>query len=259
MPPVDQGPRLAAGRYRVRPPAVTDLDGIIKAAQDETVVRWSNMPVPYFRNHAQAWLEAHAYRPENAQSWWANPTWSVIDPQDTWCASIELRTDGTGAADLAFLTTQFDSPGLTEAIRAVCAWAFATLGVQVIRWTGPVGNQQAIEVMQRSRFRIHQDIARRGYSQRGVRVNAITADLIPDDLEPNTQELRLSDLTEREHEVLVELAAGRSNREIANVLQISENTVKNHVRSILEKLQAVSRVEAVVIGVQRGLVRVPSA
>jgi DNA-binding NarL/FixJ family response regulator len=131
--------------------------------------------------------------------------------------------------------------------------------VQVIRWIGPVGYSTAIDLVQRARFRVHQDPARLGFVHRNARVDAVTADLLPTDLEFNTEEHRVTGLTEREHEVLVELAAGRSNREIANTLQISENTVKNHVRSILEKLQAVSRVEAVVIGVQRGLVRVPSA
>ena len=53
------------------------------------------------------------------------------------------------------------------------------------------------------------------------------------------------------------LARGESNRAIAAALGISENTVKNHVRSILEKLQATSRAEAVVIGLSQGLTSLP--
>ncbi|NJP66181.1 response regulator [Streptomyces spiramenti] len=53
-------------------------------------------------------------------------------------------------------------------------------------------------------------------------------------------------LTSRELEVLRLVATGRNNRDIARVLFISENTVKNHVRNILEKLQLHSRMEAVV-------------
>ena len=52
-------------------------------------------------------------------------------------------------------------------------------------------------------------------------------------------------LTDRELEVLRLVARGKSNREIARDLFISENTVKNHVRNILEKLQLHSRMEAV--------------
>jgi two-component system NarL family response regulator len=57
-------------------------------------------------------------------------------------------------------------------------------------------------------------------------------------------------LTERELEVLRLVAKGLNNREVAKELFISENTVKNHVRNILEKLQLHSRMEAVVYAVR---------
>jgi two-component system NarL family response regulator len=60
-------------------------------------------------------------------------------------------------------------------------------------------------------------------------------------------------LTERELQVLRHVARGRSNREIAADLFISENTVKNHVRNILEKLQLHSRMEAVFYAVREKL------
>jgi DNA-binding NarL/FixJ family response regulator len=60
-------------------------------------------------------------------------------------------------------------------------------------------------------------------------------------------------LTERELEVLKLVAQGMSNREIAGELYISENTVKNHVRNILEKLHLHSRMEAVVYAVREKL------
>jgi len=60
-------------------------------------------------------------------------------------------------------------------------------------------------------------------------------------------------LTDRELEVLKLVAQGMSNREIASDLFISENTVKNHVRNILEKLHLHSRMEAVVYAVREKL------
>jgi two-component system NarL family response regulator len=60
-------------------------------------------------------------------------------------------------------------------------------------------------------------------------------------------------LTDRELEVLKLVAQGMSNREIATELYISENTVKNHVRNILEKLHLHSRMEAVVYAVREKL------
>ena len=61
-------------------------------------------------------------------------------------------------------------------------------------------------------------------------------------------------LTDRELEVLRLIATGASNREIASQLTISENTVKNHVRNILEKLHLHSRVEAVMYAVRENII-----
>jgi len=60
-------------------------------------------------------------------------------------------------------------------------------------------------------------------------------------------------LTDRELEVLKLVARGLTNRDIADVLFISENTVKNHVRNILEKLHLHSRMEAVIYAVKENL------
>lgn len=61
-------------------------------------------------------------------------------------------------------------------------------------------------------------------------------------------------LSTRELQVLDEVAQGRSNREVAAALHISENTVKNHMRRIMEKLGASSRTEAVAVAARNGLV-----
>jgi two-component system NarL family response regulator len=63
-------------------------------------------------------------------------------------------------------------------------------------------------------------------------------------------------LTEREMEVLRLVARGMNNRDIAKHLYISENTVKNHIRNILEKLQLHSRMEAVVYAVREKLLEI---
>jgi len=64
-------------------------------------------------------------------------------------------------------------------------------------------------------------------------------------------------LTDRELEVLKLVAQGLNNREVAKRLFISENTVKNHVRNILEKLQLHSRMEAVMYAVREKLLDIP--
>jgi len=68
------------------------------------------------------------------------------------------------------------------------------------------------------------------------------------------QEVPPPRLTDREMQVLKLIARGMNNRDIAKELFISENTVKNHVRNILEKLQIHSRMEAVMIAVREKLI-----
>jgi two-component system NarL family response regulator len=62
-------------------------------------------------------------------------------------------------------------------------------------------------------------------------------------------------LSSRELDVLRLLVGGKRNREIANALDITEGTVKLHVSSILGKLGAVDRTEAVTVALQRGLIQ----
>jgi DNA-binding NarL/FixJ family response regulator len=66
-------------------------------------------------------------------------------------------------------------------------------------------------------------------------------------------------LTERELEVLRLVAQGLNNREIGRQLFISENTVKNHVRNVLEKLQLHSRIDAVMYAVRERLPGFPES
>jgi DNA-binding NarL/FixJ family response regulator len=66
---------------------------------------------------------------------------------------------------------------------------------------------------------------------------------------------RLHELTERELEVLEQLAAGKSNAEIGEALFLSEATVKTHLTRVLSKLGLKSRVQAVVFAYESGLVR----
>jgi len=76
--------------------------------------------------------------------------------------------------------------------------------------------------------------------------NRLTQPLSNHDLKRN--------LTAREREVLIHISKGMSNREISAALGISEKTVKNHVSSILHKLDLMDRTQAAVFAIKNGLV-----
>jgi DNA-binding NarL/FixJ family response regulator len=78
--------------------------------------------------------------------------------------------------------------------------------------------------------------------------------LLPDPGRQQDRDALLSKLTDREQTVFVQLAAGRSNREIADDLHLSEGTVKVHVGRILAKLDLRDRVQAVVLAYESGLI-----
>ena len=67
------------------------------------------------------------------------------------------------------------------------------------------------------------------------------------------EHLGLEKLSEREMQVLHEIAKGKRNKEIAAELSIAEDTVKMHVKNILEKLQVSDRTEAVTVALRRGI------
>lgn len=78
--------------------------------------------------------------------------------------------------------------------------------------------------------------------------------LLPDPEQVHGRTAPREQLTPREHEVFLLIAAGRSHREIAADPHLSEGTVKNHVGHILAKFSLRDRVQAVVLAYESGLI-----
>ena len=72
---------------------------------------------------------------------------------------------------------------------------------------------------------------------------------------PAGEDPRLAQLTEREREVLLEIARGATNSEISKTLYMAEGTVKTHIGRLLSKLQSRDRVGLVLFAFETGLVR----
>jgi DNA-binding NarL/FixJ family response regulator len=146
----------------------------------------------------------------------------VGDPALSGCRVVILTTFETdeyvfaalAAGASGFLTKEIDPDGLRHAVRVVAAGE-ALLAPSVTR-------------------RIIEQFARR----------PVEADV----------RARVESLTQREREVLVMLARGRSNSELAAELFVTEGTVKTHVSSLLAKLGLRDRVQAVVLAYESGLV-----
>jgi putative nucleotidyltransferase with HDIG domain len=98
---------------------------------------------------------------------------------------------------------------------------------------------------------VFEKIIRQRYSLR-IEINRPQSDVVP--LEPSMAASELG-LTEREGEILVYIAAGLNNKEIAGILYLSEKTVKTHVTHILKKLNLSDRTKAAIYAIQKGLVK----
>ena len=90
----------------------------------------------------------------------------------------------------------------------------------------------------------------------GALKKVMAGDLAVSDAVRSAYEARKSErgLTGREKEILVLVSKGCSNAEIGDILHLSPNTVKNHLKNLFETLGAADRAEAVAIGIRRGLI-----
>jgi len=137
---------------------------------------------------------------------------------------------------IVMLTVSDDDRDLFEAIKA---------GAEgyVLKGAEPEELFDVLEALRRGEVRLSGAVASR-----------ILMELVKPTPERVDEEPDLSSLTPREVDVLQELVRGSTNREIGETLGIAENTVKIHLRNILQKLHLKNRTQAVVYAVQKGLV-----
>jgi DNA-binding NarL/FixJ family response regulator len=152
------------------------------------------------------------------------------DPQFP-SACLSLQQTGIGVVALV------DDPNAgwtTHSLRA------GLLGL-LARNSTSIEIHSAIQAASRGLLLLEPDLARGLFSNNSVRPNQYDFD-------------EVEELTAREIEVLRMLAEGFANKEIASRLGISDHTVKFHISSILAKLGASTRTEAVTLGVRKGLI-----
>jgi NarL family two-component system response regulator YdfI len=153
-----------------------------------------------------------------------------LDPQFV-STSASLKQAGIAVVTLV------DDPGAGWTTRVLRT---GVLGV-LARSSPSIEIHSAIQAASRGLLLLESELARELFSAHSVR--------------PHEHEVTaLEQLTAREIEVLRMLAEGFANKEIASRLGISDHTVKFHISSILAKLGASTRTEAVTMGVRKGLI-----
>ena len=148
---------------------------------------------------------------------------------------LDAREDGLGLLQLKGLAAPVPVLALVPAGRALEAIAAGASGA-LSRDAAPEAIAAAIHALREGLA-----VFDRGF------VGGITPAAAPSDAQKDQ-------LTAREREVLGHLAEGRSNKQIAVALEISEHTAKFHVNSILQKMGAQKRVEAVVRAARLGII-----
>ena len=167
-------------------------------------------------------------------------------------SGIELLEELTADfPDIAVvMTTGADDPRMAEA-----AFDRGAFGYVIKPWDT---NELLISLDSALRRREHESSQRRRVRalERTVAGSSNGSGVI-EQLQPTNRGVG-SDLTRREREILGLFAAGSSNKVIAQRLDVTVNTVRNHVRNILGKLGAHSKLEAVSTAVREGIVTYPS-
>ena len=152
------------------------------------------------------------------------------------------RDGGAGAGPRVIILTTFDRDDYLFAALKAGASGF------LLKNSSPEDLIDAIHVIARGDALLAPEITRR----------VIERFVATPDPAPEVQReavAQLAELTEREHEVLLELASGASNAEIAAKLFLGEATVKTHVSRVLMKLGLRDRTQAVVFAYRNGVVR----
>lgn len=143
------------------------------------------------------------------------------------------------------LTPVEDEERLFQAIKVGAAAYY-------LRTITPALLADAVRRVSQGEYLINDDVLSK--PQLASRVLKSFRELVVDDEEPATQDL-YSPLSSREVEILDYIARGNSNKEIAKSLKISDQTVKNHITSILKKLSVNDRTAAVVHALRHGWIK----
>lgn len=167
-----------------------------------------------------------------------NPNVILLDlhmPGISGLETIPMLREGVPAAQIIMLTVSEDAEDLLEALRAG-ARGYLLKNIET---------DFLVESIRR---------AAKGESVMSMQMTSKLADAMRLQPKESVANANPEKLSRREKEIIMMLAKGASNKEIARVLDVTESTVKIHVQGILRKLNLTSRVQAAVYAVEHGIV-----
>ncbi|MBQ1092942.1 GNAT family N-acetyltransferase [Streptomyces sp. B93] len=172
--------RLTTPRLLLRTVDSDDTDAVYTAAQDPDIQRWTTIPSPYLREHAESFTEQ--FVPEG----WANAsmfTFGVFLPHGALTGMLSLTMRSLGVAEIGFWAAK-EHRGhgyTTEATLAASHWAFTQLAVDRVEWRAEVGNHASRAVAEQAGFTLEGTL-RSAINNKGVRRDCWLASLLPSDL-----------------------------------------------------------------------------
>ena len=163
----DRGPQptLSGARVRLRPWRADDVDAVVDACQDAEIQRWTQVPVPYAREHAEQFVGSIA-----ADTWSGGGGLFAVEPRDggPLVGSIGLFPPHDGFAAAGYWT----APGgrrqgfTAEALGLLCAWAFDEVGLHRVELVVDPDNAGSRGVAERAGFR-PEGVVRQRFLHRG--------------------------------------------------------------------------------------------
>ena len=171
---------LRTERLELSPPDDADIDAIHAACQDPLIQRYTTVPSPYERSHAEGFIE-------KARGWWESGSEAVwaIRVDGTLAGMVGLHRIGRGSAEIGFWMAPGCRRGgyLTEACRAVIDWGFSPDGLDLERidWRAVAGNVGSARTARRLGFRYEGTLRQALVNGSGARDDGWMAGLLRSD------------------------------------------------------------------------------
>jgi RimJ/RimL family protein N-acetyltransferase len=174
-------PTIAVDEFTLRPFTPEDIAWVYEVSLDPAVQKFVQIPLPYRMEDAEFFVREMAIaaweRRERAE-------FVIVTAEGERLGRVALGLDGNGAAQVGYwMDPAARRRGVaTRALRELCRWAFAELGLGLIEWRAEVGNVASRRVAEKAGFTV-EAVLRRRLVHRGVRVDAWIGSLLPEEMD----------------------------------------------------------------------------